>query len=447
MLLIHKNVTPIKEKEAVSVIVASLIAYNAAEPLIDEILSRAGLIWLYAPESCHGVIIARRPSLSERLMAYEQLELSQPWIKWLHKFLLVCLVPWYSRNFYFHLLMVLKVSPQWWVLFIKIHKFLKPKETPATVNKRISRILRLFVRNAFRTKRVLAVTHLTVPHLLCSKDLDVTTLVESWDHPGKFPNGYVSRKVFIWNEALASDWRNFQGDSEVEVGYPLKLAYALEASVKKSKIQFWENRRILYPATFSSYSHPSFFREELRLLDLLCSAAASNNVRIYIKPKPNGPLGDFECLKGRQKNIEVGDDGGATGPTSYFLDEIYNKKRLTLMRKCDAVVNLGTTFGLDAAAFGLPVFQLFIKDQFMYPYLTSAYLPYHLQHLISRADEIYEISPKISAENVFEKMFKPPNSAKAVGLSQNLREWLCDPKTSCKNAVIRMVDSFLQMNK
>jgi hypothetical protein len=246
--------------------------------------------------------------------------------------------------------------------------------------------------------------------------------------------------VFVWNKALAEDWYNYQGDRGVKVGYPLKLAYALENGSPSVAATGWRQRRILYPATYTSYSDQKFFQDELRLLDLLCTTAAKAGLHVYIKPKPNGPKGDYEHLKVRFNNIEIGDDGGATDPREYFLDEEYNIERIRVMRRCDAVVNLGSTFGLDAAAYGLPVFQLFIRDPVAFPGLTANFQYEHLRHMLTQPSLVYRIDGENPAATVFECMCNDQSVEKAVSFSRNLRAWLYSRPGGCSSAVSQMVD-------
>jgi hypothetical protein len=435
-----------KENKSVSVLVSNLIGYQAAEPLIDEMLSRGALVWLYAPRPCHAIIVNRRPLLSSRLLAYEELESSQLWIKWLHRLLVLALTPeGYSQNYQHRFLMPIKNHRLMAVRLMARALLLLPKSIPEMVNKRIRRVVGPFVRKTFRTHKILAVTRLTIPYLLCQRGLEITTLVESWDHPHKAPAGYTSRRVFVWNKALANDWRNFQGDQVVHVGYPLKLAYAFQNGSPLIIAPRWRYRRILYPATYTSYSDSRYFNDELRMLNFLCLAAAKAGFRIYIKPKPNGPLGDFEHLKVKFENIEVGNDGGASGPGEYFLDEKYNNKRMEIMGICDSVVNLGTTFGLDAAAYGLPVFQLYVHDPVAFPGLTTNFQYDHLRHIIKYTSDIFKIDAENPPSAVFATLFNDQAGAKAMRFSQNLRSWLCPLEVSCKSAVSQMVDSIIEM--
>lgn len=437
----------VRPLEGVSIVVCSLIAFHAADPFLAEFLRRGVTVWLYAPEKFHDRIRSLQPKLGSGLLVYEALQGHRRWALWLHRALSIGCTPQTFSKMYGHRTLgpLLRHRRTWVRWGVKALRALIAEVPAAEVNRRLTQALARWVGVSFPTKKVLAITPLTVPHLLCSRSHEVNTLMESWDHPQKRPVGYASRRVFVWSDALAEDWRMYQGDQDVVVGYPLKLKYAMERGAAEIGELKWRQRKVLYPATYSSYSDPAFFRDELAILDELCRVAGEAGLSVLVKPKPNGPKGDFESLGNRHGHVELAGDGGAAGPDQYFLDEAYNRERLDLMRRCDAVVNLGTTFGLDAAAFGLPVLQLWIEDDRVYPGVTRNFEFEHLQHLLGDGKHVLRVDAEHSLGAVLARAFRPGGGEMAAEFSRRLRRWLGPgPETGCE-AVRRMVDVILDV--
>lgn len=435
--------------EGVSVVSCSLIAFHAAEPFVAELLRRGVEVWVYAPAKFHDRILSLQPRLGSRLLVYEDLLRRRRWALWLHRGLTIGHTPqtfskMYGHRFLGPILAHRRPLVRWGV---KALRSLIVEWPAAEVNRRLTDAIAYFGGISFPTKKVLVVTRVTVPHLLCSRAHEVHTLMESWDHPQKAPVGYASRRVYVWSEALATDWRMYQGDQNVVVGYPLKLRYALEGGVGEVGELEWRQRRVLYPATYSSYSDPAFFRDELAILDELCVAAAEAGLSVVVKPKPNGPRGDFESLAKRHGHVELAGDGGAAGPDQYFLDEAYNHGRLELMRRCDAVVNLGTTFGLDAAAYGLPVLQLWIEDRRLYPGVTRNLEFEHLQHLLGDGRHVLRVDAERPLRSVLSRAFRPGGGAMAADFSRKMRSWLGRGPETGGEAVRRMVNVILDVRE
>lgn len=316
-----------------------------------------------------------------------------------------------------------------------------PEVPVEEVNKWIRGVVGRWVRSPFPTNRVVVVTRSTVPHVFCGNGCSVISVMESWDHAPKSPTGYVSDLVFVWSSALANDWVKYQGDRDVRVGYPGKLGYAIDAGSPDVKELRWNHRRLLYPASYSSFSDPSFFRDELAIIDEICKATLAAGLSLVIKPKPNGPKGEFANFASRYPNVELEDEKGVSHPNDYFLDEEYNEKRLALLRRCDAVLNLGTTFGLDAAAFGLPVIQMRINCPTTYPGVTKNFDFDHFRHICGDDRDVLDINENLPLSTALESVVNLSCGEQALHLSRQLRVWLGVQSGLRSNAVERMVDA------
>ncbi len=322
---------------------------------------------------------------------------------------------------------------------------LGPKWPSNEINRNLTRWTRPFLPNPFPTSRLVYVTHTAKPYLLCARGLKVYTIMESWDHPRKFPIGHSSEKVFVWNEPLLQDWQESQGDSNIILGYPIKLNYAITAkALKKTELLDPRNNRFMYPTSFGFMSDHGLLVEELRLIEELCRATEHTGHKLLLKPKPNDIPGKLDQFL-RFPHVEIGYYQNNEGGSNYGLSENYNERRLRELDQSDLVINLGTTFAIDAAAFGLPVIQLRLACPRQYPLLSSlSTFPHLSRHLLSREECIFTITDSSSVADQLSFLREPAeylNVAKEFSL--RLREWII-PDESLEDAVKRVVTACLK---
>ncbi|MEM6517806.1 MAG: hypothetical protein AAF722_00580 [Cyanobacteria bacterium P01_C01_bin.70] len=329
-----------------------------------------------------------------------------------------------------------------------------PKWNSNQVNQNLLSFFRLFIENKIPTERVVNVTFASKPYLFCADDLQVYTIVESWDHPGKVPVGYPSKKVFVWNQDLQADWREFQGDQHVEIAYPVKLDYVIRAYKSQQFKQlnqsyspgFQENLRknYMYSSTFGSNSVSVFFEEEKIFIHQVCKATENTDIRLLIKPKPNSRSGELDEFLA-YPHVEIAGYQKSQGAGNYTLGKDYNEARLKELGESDLVINLGTTFALDAAAFGLPVLQLYVDVPSKFPYLsTISKYPHLARHLYCYEDCIFKISDGSDLAEQFKFLSSPADHMdKAKQFSKHLRQWIM-PEMTLSEAVENVVDSILE---
>lgn len=215
-----------------------------------------------------------------------------------------------------------------------------------------------------RIRYPLLVSDLKVPHI---------SIMESWDHPVKDPYFIDPDYALVWNKSLKADTQHYQKLKRVAQICPLKFRYIYErendsmenlmSGIKAikyiSELNLLKDKSvILYPVTTSSegYGHEG----EMELIDQLCLAAQKANRLLYIKPKPNGPAGDYDVFK-RYHNVIVGVYSSSTDALD-MLDEDYQSFRYCLLKLCDVVVNVGTTFVLEAALTNNKIIQLDLQS-------------------------------------------------------------------------------------
>lgn len=206
----------------------------------------------------------------------------------------------------------------------------------------------------------------------------VIAVVESWDHYCKMPTGYYPDLAVCWNQRLMEGWCSYQGARTACVGYPHKLSYASQPLDIARSV----DGPFVYAFTTSSDS--PLFEEELELVRCLALHFRPTESELLLKFKPT----DKQSVQDRiaqELNVEC---WGATGSddrngANYSLTEEYNTGRRDLLAGVRSVISFGTTFALDAAAMGVPVTQLDIRNmETSFPGLADAASNEHLANLL-----------------------------------------------------------------
>lgn len=301
-----------------------------------------------------------------------------------------------------------------------------PKVTRAQLNKLLSDITGFFIAKPIKPKKVINITLSTIPFVLADRKKQVYSIVESWDHPGKYPMGFPSKKVFLWNESMAQEWRNYQHDSLIYLAYPMKLAYAISTRVKNSA----NFMTVMYPFSTSADSpHVELYREEVAFVKSLCVVMERMGIELLIKPKPNTKPGELDffltyaCVKICAYQVS---DGGS----SYDLSDTYNETRLLDLNKCQLVITRGSTFAFDAAANGIPVLQLRFDTPTKLPNLSKiAVYPHLAKHIFKHEHLVARVHEEGNLEDQLYKIFNEPGLIERSNRFRDyLRGWLIPGK-------------------
>ncbi len=372
--------------DKITFLISTRVGLYSAAPLLRALLSRNAEVYI----ACRKPVVAQvrkiLPELSETLVPLEPIEDRNRKAQKLHSLLLQSFTSLQFSQHYRSLRAELthaSGSPLRGA-FLKTSGWI-PSWPSDEVNLRLSRQIGRLVVNPFPSRRIVALSQADVPHLLCAPGLQVTTLMESWDHPFKAPAGYVSHRVIPWNRDLGSDWTHFQGDRNVVIGYPLKLRYALESGplADLSRNPCDEPVAMYAASTSSQTYYRDWFADEIGLLEGIAVATARARWRLLIKPKPNGIPGEFHDLESRFPHVSVGHyrqgSQDRTEISNYYLEDNYNDERLRELASCDLVISYGTTFALDAAAANRRVLQLDLRASSAYPQIAKASKRYHLE--------------------------------------------------------------------
>lgn len=301
---------------------------------------------------------------------------------------------------------------------------------PRRLNAVVDAALRPLHRNPFPTRAVIAVSFCSEPYLLTARDQQVTTVIESWDHPTKKPAGYRTDIVVGWNVDICDDWMQFQGARHSLTGFPAKLTYAFDAAASSTTDSSDRTigRRAMYcVGTSSNTDRTEQFEDELAVIEEICAATEEAGWRLLIKPKPNGRSGDFDAFADRYAHVDIGAYRDSSSALDYYLDDEYNRTRSDELASCDLVINCWTTYGLDAAIAGRPVLQLDLRRHVQWPALAAGCQNHHLAtYLVGRQHAFRPDPDRPLVAELSERLRDPWITATAF--SADVRSWL-EPST------------------
>lgn len=320
-------------------------------------------------------------------------DLHKSWHYYVRVLLEALLVPYDFSSVYFH-----KSKGHSQQFVIRILKSIMPRLLkPLDINKTVTvvyRILNFFLcKKSYHFECVYCFTKVHYVGALHRVSKNHIAVMESWDHPMKFPYFFVPSYSFTWNKDLSYDESKFQSIGIHREIYPLKFSYIKEynnltteeiegylmntdyaAEIQKIK----GKRFILYPTTTSSngLEHDG----ELMLIEALIKDVSKLGCSLYIKPKPNGNKGDYDYLNKSFTNVIVGKYSNYPDSRDMLRDD-YQMFRVYLMRISLATINCGTTFGLEVACANTPLIQLRL-DESRFGSFAKYVQTYHLTKYI-----------------------------------------------------------------
>lgn len=335
-------------------------------------------------------------------------------------------------------------------MLIKFSQFL-PKVQNKSINSFLEQLVGLGMKNPFRTTTIMAGSLNASAELLCAKNQFVITVMESWDHAVKRPNGYRSELVFVWNDDLKRDWQRVHNDPCVHVFYPLKLRYARDVVSQWAKSRRTNFRPFFVYSVSSTrrFSISILTEIEKRLIRDMAQAAEVAGWDMFIKPRPNGENGEFLSVIEEFSHVRIGSivDQDVGIAANYFLSDEYNKIRFSEIEGAEFIVNAFTTFGLDAAAAGIPVLQIDVRNADGYDDSKLIYENYHLKTYLLSRNPVLRINGNFQSE--FTDFLKSPNSM-TEHYSAELREWLFsdrDQEVEINNLVDKIAARAFRQNE
>jgi hypothetical protein len=198
----------------------------------------------------------------------------------------------------------------------------------------------------------------------------MVTYQESWDHPQKGPYFFTCRVHYCW-PLLLQDTKKYQdGFAEIyslqrvpKFDY-LKRYEAKSFSVFKSSefIEKYKGKYYIYPVCTSSSYH-QINRYEISFIMLLAQICIELNIPLLIRPYPLAPIEDLKVFSVKNGLVCIDDSVVRSNGYEIFDSELMGYKKYQLLN-ARGVINVGTTFALDAASLNVPVLQLNLSKNF-----------------------------------------------------------------------------------
>ncbi|AZQ44700.1 hypothetical protein [Nonlabens ponticola] len=285
------------------------------------------------------------------------------------------------------------------------------------------------INSHFHLDLLISFTKVYYSHLIPSPDtLPHISIMESWDHPMKFPYYLKPSFNLTWNTDLANETRRVQSIDRVRKIEPLKFHYinkysdmnvdmiisTISNKAYSSELSKLRDKKIvLYPSTTSSagLNHEG----EMKLIEELAEILINSSYQLYIKPKPNAPSGDYAIFE-KHPNVIVGIDSSSPN-ASDMLDEEYHMFRYALLNTVHTVINAGTTFALEASLVDKPIIQL-VLDEGKYLGFDEFCKTYHLSEYVLTLDRTLHFpGPN---PNEFQELI----SKREMTFSHQLKKWI-----------------------
>lgn len=333
-------------------------------------------------------------------------------------------------------------------LLLQVSKF-TPKVANEKINMFLTKVAGFNYRNPFETEIVMVGSLNASPELLTAKGQKVITVMESWDHATKQPCGHLTNQFWGWNKDLCDDWAEKQLCDLPCVFHPLKLRYANEVFKK----QFLEKKtyqdkscktRILYPvASTDKFSIGVLVEIEKKLIQDLIDITEQLAWELVIKPRPNGRNGEFDYATAYSHvSVESVSHGDIVNPANYFYSEDDNKERFSCLENIDLVLNAFTTYGLDAAAAGLPVLQLDLRDATGYENSHLVYNNYHIKKYLLSSKKVFK-----PINMSLQQALQSYSTQQLVELGKDyqieMNDWLYEYH-SCQEAIDKMINTIFK---
>jgi len=282
-----------------------------------------------------------------------------------------------------------------------VPEVLKPSNR--TVNRRYAQFFGLLYRWRLIKKipgqfdKIIAYTKLSQPYHLIPFQNRLTLFMESWDHPAKEPYLLTPATYSTWNHDLATDSKTYQFISECRISKTNKFSYIQENIAEKApldKAQTMDlsimstNKVVVYPVCTASNFFG--FNEEVEVISKIGEILKDSGYCFYIRPYPLCPQKDIEILRAIP-NAFVGYQHSYTGGLDIF-DPSVQRHKYELLKQCAYVLNLGTTFILDAALADTKVIQI-VLPRGKWPNLDTMMTQHHIQYLIKKETVLLKKEP------------------------------------------------------
>ena len=410
------------KKKDISFWIEEAYALYSSRPLVEKYYNKNYRIWVYTQKNMEDLVSKYFADLNIEVILIEQKR--NIYLKVLSK---LFTMPFINRNF--SVMYSNDLDQHNSFIYNFINKIFPFKINKRNINNYYFNTMRIFNKFRFKGDFVIAFTFVHEPYLFANSRTKVIFIMESWDHIVKRPHLIKPSYFMTWNEDLKLDAKIYQNYRHMNYIYPLKLRYIEKFSAMdyNNILKYISNESylkdlkrinnkdvILYPVSYTSVDNYERHLDQLKFIKSLISVFSDSNFIFFIKPKPTGPIGDYDSLLG-EKNVIIGEYTPSLNKEDMLKDE-YHAYRYLLLKKSKLVINAGTTFGLDAALADTPVLQLNITEKYFGTYAKSTKNP-HIEKYLLRSSLVSNFTGQ---EKI---VMNETTISKGKKYSQELKSW------------------------
>lgn len=332
---------------------------------------------------------------------------------------------------------------------IKLLKLLFPKLKKADINYRYAKFISVFRKDPFPGKKVLAITNIGWHYMLNGLH-PLHCIMESWDHPVKRPFMINPDITYTWNDDLKTEILDNQGIENVELIFPLKFRYIeefgslpVETILDDLPIQYadeinrMEENAVVYIASVSARNEKAF-PGEVALIKQIAKYCKENGKQLYVKPKPNGVVGEYDFLK--SDTVVVGLYGEGVH-SKCMLDDNYHKYRIALLKKAGLIINVFTTFALEASMANKSILQLDLERNEFFGHFAQILDNPHIQKYFL-ADLPYKLynGDQGKLNSILDEALNSPSK---MDYSTAIKRWI-QPNVTLQESVNKIVTEIIK---
>ena len=163
-----------------------------------------------------------------------------------------------------------------------------------------------------------------------------------------------------------------------------------------------------------------------------------------IKPRPIGDKNEFDELLKKYEHVSLGYMRESKDlAANYFLDDNYNKKRFAEVSDAKFIINVFTTFGLDAAVAGIPVLQLDTRGDKDLKDSNLFLENHHIKKYLMNSNNILKLNDGDILEDViYNYLISGKNYH--TKYSEELRSWLIDDKIDKDESIKNIINNIME---
>lgn len=314
-------------------------ALYSSRPLVKKYHNKNYRIWIYTQKNMEKLVTQFFSELNIEIILIEQKR--NIYLKILSKLFTMLFI---NRNY--SVMYENDLDQHNSFIYNFINKIFPFKIKKKNINNYYFNIMRLFNKFRFKGDFVIAFTFIHEPYLFANSKTKIIFIMESWDHIVKRPHLIKPSYFMTWNEDLKVDAKKYQNYRHMKCIYPLKLRYIAKFDAMNnedilkyiSNDSYLEDLRkinnkdvILYPVSYTSADNYERHLDQLKFIKSLISVFIDSNYIFFIKPKPTGPIGDYDSFL-EEKNVIIGEYTPSLNKEDMLKDE-YHAYRYLLLKK------------------------------------------------------------------------------------------------------------------